>query len=251
MSTVKIPYINELRRFIPDSFINGDDLPLELENIIESGAELHYYSENADDEFDFARLKMIVDDAIQSGESPPNTDIKLSERLHIFYSELMIDRKVLSNTDVWDFLTVFHCNSYARWRYPGRAGKPTPKTRYVGGNLGDNVLSRLWFIAEMTHDSERDDPYEITKQIANASAPQDTINFMVDTRFPNNKKVLSSIITFIAEKEMDSRGIQYLFPRMRAMNATVKCILLNNDEINNHMQNFHDMYLETLENETQ
>ena len=242
MSTVKIPYINELRRFIPDSFINGDDLPLELENIIESGAELHYYSENADDEFDFARLKMIVDDAIQSGESPPNTDIKLSERLHIFYSELMIDRKVLSNTDVWDFLTVFHCNSYARWRYPGRAGKPTPKTRYVGGNLGDNVLSRLWFIAEMTHDSDRDDPYEITKRITDASAPQETINFMVDTRLPNSKKVLSSIITFIAENEMDDLGIKNLFVKMRILNATVKCVSMDNKAIKNYMRVFHEIY---------
>jgi len=250
MSNVKIPYINELKRFIPESFIKGEELAIPLDALIDSGAELHFYNENADKEFDFEGLKMIVDDAMQSGD-PTSTDVKLSEKLHIFFSKLMIDRRILSNMGVWDMITVLYCNSYARWRYPGQSGKPTPHTRYVGGNLGDNVLSRLWFIAEMTHDSERDDPYEITKRIADASAPQDTINEMVDTRLPNNKKVLSSIITFIAEKEMDSKGIQYLFPKMRAMNATVKCILLNYDEIKNHMQNFHDMYLETLENETQ
>ena len=243
MSNIKVPYINELKRLIPESFINGDDLSLDLESIIEGGAELRYYNENADDDFDIAGLKMILDDAMQSGDRISNTDFQLSEKLHIFLSEFMIDRKVLSNTDIWDFLTVFYCNSYARWRFPGRNGRRTPKTRYVGGDIGDNVLSRLWFWAEMTHDSERDDPYELTKQIANASAPQEALQFTLDTRLPNNKKVLSSIISFIIENEMDDLGIKNLFVKMRILNATIKCVSMDEDTITSYMKTFHELYI--------
>jgi hypothetical protein len=218
----KFPYINELLRFC-DPLFENDEVP-RIDDVVSGGVggKLRFLGSGSD-EFDVESLRTVIKQTIERDGKKPNTDFFLSVELHKVLSGFGMNRKIASKIDVWDFLTVFHYSDYVKWRWSN-----PPKTRYCGGNMGDNSLARLWWWAEMTIDESRDDPYELTSE---TKLLQETLNFTLDTIMPRNKNILLSILTYIIDNELNDEEIKTLFRMARALNATRKIEFVNKDDI--------------------
>ena len=208
----KFPYIEGLSSFVVGNLpeciadINPEELP----------TAVSFINSSADDLFSSTVLQMEIDRIMGMEDIPrPDTDFILAPIIHQELKENGCNRMAASKIDIWDYMTVFEFSEYVTWRWPNN-----PKTRYVGGNRGDNALSRLWFWAEMTYDEENgDDPYHYTKDVR---LKQDTMQYVLDTRLPQNERSLKIICKHIISNGLSAGQIIELFKKSRIANASRK-----------------------------
>jgi len=222
---MKFAYIKELYRFVPDEFFEGASL--NLDEVLDQSARIVYTNED-EDEFDSNELNSLLQKAINdSSVTKPVTDFKLSAELHQYLSECGMNRNIAATKDVWEFYTVFYCMDYVRWRW--EKNDKVAKNRVIRPEKGiRNSLSRLWWWAEMTINTDESDPYHLTK---NSSVTQDAIQFAMDTIMPTNKKILTFILKYIINRGYGSREVQNLFSKARALNASRKIEFIDEDEL--------------------
>ena len=136
MSLSKFTFIKELYRFIPDSFITGEDTDLSLDDVVENGAELRYYNEDEND-LDIEPIKTLLDSLLEITTHKPQTDFDISSKIHHLFNEAGMNRIIAANGDVWDFLTVFYFNDYLCWRWKKSPNKERFFTLMItfGGDL--------------------------------------------------------------------------------------------------------------------
>jgi len=228
MSLAKFTYIKELYRFIPDSFITGEETDLSVDDVLENGAELRFYNED-ENELNIESIKTLLDSVMNNGTEKTDSDFILSPQIHRLFKDAGMNRKLAANAAIWDFLTVFYFNDFVKWRWTAR---PVAKNRFMGNDTKRNSLSRLWWWAEITHDPNRDDPYELTKR----KTVQNTIQFTLDTRLPNNKDIIPVLLQYIVENDLSSDNVATFFVRARILNATRKCVIMDEETLNQFLE---------------
>ncbi len=228
MSLSKFTYIKELYRFMPENYIPGEDTDLSLDDVLENGAKLRFYNEDEND-LDIEPIKTLLNSLLEITIHKPQTDFEISSNIHHLFNEVGMNRIIAANGDFWDFLTVFHFNDYLRWRW-----KQSPnKERFLSSNTKRNAISRLWWWAELTYDPNRDDPYELTKS---KELLQNSIQFTLDTRLPNNKDTMSVILSYITDNDLSSDDVAKFFVRARILNATRKCAIMDEATLNQSLE---------------
>jgi len=224
MSLSKFTYIKELYRFMPENYIPGEDTDLSLDDVLENGAELRFYNEDEND-LDIEPIKTLLNSLLGITTHKPQTDFDISSKIHHLFNEAGMNRIIAANGDVWDFLTVFYFNDYLCWRW-----KESPnKERFLSSKTKRNAISRLWWWAEITHDPNRDDPYELTKS---KELLQESIQYTLDTRLPNNKDIMSVLLQYIIDKTLNDEQIKKFFVRAKVLNATRKCAIMDEETLN-------------------
>lgn len=233
----KFPYINELGRFIHDEFFYDRDVTLTLDDL-PGGVRKHFANQTGDEELNSLLLMTHMNDAINSGMKPADTDFDLSASIHSSLMENGMNRRIAAIMPVWHFMTVFWFKDYVAWRFSSAIDnrKVEAKRRFLG-RIDRNAISRLWLWADLTYDCNTDDPYHITRYSFNQNVP----NFALMTVLPNNRRLMRIIANFIiqnAEIVNSERGVKYLFPRIRILNCTRKLHMLEDQEIVNYLDNF-------------
>lgn len=223
----KFAYIKEFHALIPSSFYEGEDI--DKDSIISNDSVKVVYTDNLNEEFDVNIVLTLLKNAMKSSEpKKSDTDFYLSAELHEVMTEAGMNRKIASIDEVWDYLTVFYCMDYVKWRW----GDVPTKVRSVSkeGKAFRQSLSRLWWWAEMTIDRSSDDPYRLTRA---KSVTQDSIQFATDTIMPTNNKCLLPVLECIIENNLGSKDVQKFFAKARALNATRKIEFMSESEIKN------------------
>jgi hypothetical protein len=109
---------------------------------------------------------------ITTGRSPLRTervgsDGEMAASLHKTLTGLT--RREASDPDLWAYLCCFGCPQYVRWRWT--TNKPSAMWVRYAGNIRRNALARLWWWAEVTHDSSKATSdarrYVITRDVQN------------------------------------------------------------------------------------
>lgn len=133
-------------------------------------------------------------DTIYKSKHDLENAIKLFEYFKDLPLTLASDEKFwsqLTHTSFWDYM----CK-----RWPVQAAENDPiefvKTRYFFNNKSKtfyrNGLSRLWWFAYLTYDSNKDDPYRYTRIILES---QDLANLIIDSpNISRNKTVLKTFL---------------------------------------------------------
>jgi hypothetical protein len=157
-------------------------------------------------QFDFAanlneglviqKIKDGFQSIVESADEPPTevqrvgSDGQMAALLHKALDGLT--PREASDPDLWAYLTCVGCPKYVRWRWN------TPKadafwTR-LAGNTRRNALSRLWWWAEITHDSGQPtgspERYAITK---NVQGRQSLMLWLVDCAFSGQPKIVREL----------------------------------------------------------
>ena len=96
------------------------------------------------------------------------------------HESLDISRRVAADPGLWHWLTVAQYPRFVRhrWKYRSETAM-REKFLGAGSDLYSNALHRLWWIAELTHNSETDD-YSLTKSVF---ANQTMVNKVFDRWF--------------------------------------------------------------------
>ena len=55
--------------------------------------------------------------------------------------------------------------------------------------------------------------------------------FTLDTRLPNNKNIMSVLLQYIIDKNLNDKQIKKFFVRARVLNATRKCAIMDTDTL--------------------
>jgi hypothetical protein len=133
---------------------------------------------------------------------PSNSDLENSIALYEALSGL--NEVQASDERLWVYLTHVHFWEYMRERWPVEdANKPLSriKERYFLRNLNlqsltRNGLSRLWWYAHLTCDTNRNNKYELLETLLQR---QDLVVGITERAIGTNKKIRTSLLEFLHE----------------------------------------------------
>jgi hypothetical protein len=87
------------------------------------------------------------------------------------HRELDLTRRQASDIGIWHYLAIVWRPDFVRHRWPWSDTQRTEtsmREKFLGSatDLYANAFHRMWWHAELTYDPDRDDPYELTQEVA-------------------------------------------------------------------------------------
>jgi hypothetical protein len=157
-------------------------------------------------------LRSLVGEFWKNNTDKSESDGKLAARLHGLLDG--VDPREAADAGLWAYLAAFACPGYVRWRWD-----KSMQLR-MAGSIRRNALARLWWWAEVTHDSSYDVTdhrrYAITKQTKGRA---DLVLWMGDCAFAGNRAIARRLCELQTEKKLGSSAQQDL---CRTMNRILK-----------------------------
>ncbi len=142
---------------------------------------------------------------VNSTDGSTKDDIENSIRI---YEALDINLTTASDPRLWVCLTHTYFYEYMKKRWPldspeSKSKKSRIKDRYhlrslSLNNLSRNGISRLWWMAHLTQDLERNDKYELTRVL---SSRQDLIAGLLERYLGSNENIRKAILNFLLQNE--------------------------------------------------
>jgi hypothetical protein len=163
---------------------------------------------------------------IAIGSSPTRTervgsDGEMAVSLHKALTGLT--RREASDPDFWAYLCCFGCPQYVRWRWT--TNKPGAMWARYAGNIRRNALARLWWWAEVTHDSAkatRDaSRYAITRDVQNR---QSLMLYFGDCAFSGHRPLAKALCNLQAEQSVNDDDQKKL---CRSVNRLARVVCLD------------------------
>lgn len=179
---------------------------------------------------------------INESEGSPKEDITNSIRI---FEALDINLTTASDPRLWTCLThtLFWPYMRKRWNLESlneEKQKSRIKDRYHLKNLSLNNLSRngiarLWWMAYLTVDNEKEDRYELTKVLASR---QDLIAGLMERYLGSNESIRKAILKFLSENKSyleneDKR--RDLLKQVNLIGGVKNLPLLNEPDIENEL----------------
>lgn len=158
----------ELRSFpaedrvrIDEEFFRGD------ESIAES--DLQGTSVKIDAEVDLETIEGILDDIVAGRQDYDNLYLIDADVAPIVHRNLDLTRRQAAKPGIWHWLAVVWHPEFVRHRWPWTATDRTVKSmreKFLGAgtDIYSNAFGRLWWMAELSYDTEADDPYHVTRE---------------------------------------------------------------------------------------
>lgn len=89
-----------------------------------------------------------------------------AELAPVIHEVLDLSRRQASDPGIWHYLAVIEYSTLVRyrWRYTGEDAMEE-KFLKAGADIYSNAIHRLWWIAELTYDEGREDPYDRTTRV--------------------------------------------------------------------------------------
>jgi hypothetical protein len=87
----------------------------------------------------------------------------------VVHQNISLTRRQASRSGIWHWLAVMWHPDFVRKRWPWDKTERTEKSmreKYLGAgtDIFSNAFGRLWWMAELSHDPDAEDPYEVTRQ---------------------------------------------------------------------------------------
>lgn len=160
------------RRLVGDPFLKGETEidPDELTEFVEPMP--------GEPTADLEALDAAVDEVVEEfPEGNTGMDGALAAEVH---RRLDVSRRVAADPGLWHWLAVARYPHFVRHRWEYRSEKAMrEKFLGAGSDLYSNAIHRLWWLAELTHDEERED-YSLTESVF---ANQTMVNKVFDRWF--------------------------------------------------------------------
>ncbi len=109
---------------------------------------------------------------------------------------------------IWTYMSHVSHMDYIRTRYPipendAKAAAKHIESHWFINNLSarrisDHGIARLWWAAKLTYDQQREDPYELTKELFKM---QDFYRTLFGGRLGRSKQFIHAVLEFVKENE--------------------------------------------------
>lgn len=145
------------RRLVTEEFLRGEQSRIDDETLAE-------YVEPVDASAEIGELASALDDVIATHDRyEARIDAAAAPHVH---RHVDVPRVVAADPGVWHYLTVAEFPEFVRYRWEYNTEKAMREKFLAGGrDVYSNALHRLWWIAELTHDPDDDDPYQLTRSV--------------------------------------------------------------------------------------
>jgi len=189
---------------ISEEFLRGDE---EL-----TVDELAPYIEPVDATADLEELREVINVVMDSyDEHDPMIDSAAGPNVHQLID---ISRRQAGDAGIWHYLTVVKFPDFVRYRWPySTEAAMREKFLKAGTDIYSNALHRLWWISELTYqtdDGERD--YTLTEDVL---ANQTLANKIFDRWFARHKPAAVVCAEILLEADADSTIIEETTLRFR------------------------------------
>ncbi|MDY6777604.1 MAG: DUF6339 family protein [Candidatus Nanohaloarchaea archaeon] len=151
----------DARDIVDIEFLRGD------RSISEADIEGHLVEVDAFGDLD--ALGNAIDEAMADHEEGSHEiERDVAPAVH---RELELTRRQASDIGIWHYLAIVWRPDFVRHRWPWEDPQRTEtsmREKFLGSatDLYANAFHRLWWHAELTYDPERDDPYDLTREVA-------------------------------------------------------------------------------------
>lgn len=166
-------------------------------------------------------------------------DALLSPVLH---EALPLDDRLAADDDFWRYLSCVDAFDLVVWRHKTHDadGKPgPPQVAHFGlGDRWECFGRRIWFRAELSKDTAKPDPYELTRR----GGTDFWASGMLRVLYPSSRPIARALLRFQYPNEghflqggvyrpqtLDLRGIRELYKRLRHFSATLALPTLGDD----------------------
>lgn len=142
----------------------------------------------------------VVQLKFKARKSKAQQDLASAKRLH---RSLRLSRADASDPRLWTRLTHVEFWPYMRDRWPVKRGeiKFVLRRYFVHGHgsraLLRNGVARLWWLAELTYDPERENPYELTDVLF---SDLDLVAQLTERNYGRAPKIMKGFLEFLAER---------------------------------------------------
>jgi Family of unknown function (DUF6339) len=132
-------------------------------------------------------------------------------------SLLDLRRREASEPTLWHYCAIVVSPEYVSWRWGGE-GKSVPRNRYLG-RWERNAIGRLWWLAELTRDTTRTNPYEMTVK---TGSNQEFSLWCIDSFLSASPAILSQLVSAVFDRAvpLTSDQIREIFKKVTALRAT-------------------------------
>lgn len=152
-------------------------------------------------------------------------DIADKELAPIVHRELDLTRRQASNSEIWNYLSIYEAPDFVRYRWGGDSAK----NRWIVRNRSKQSLNRqafssLWWLAEITHSEERG--YEFTRTVFES---QEFKNWIMGPSYGRNEQVVNAMISEL--HDIDSDQYRQVLKVFTAIAATFSIDAMNEKEL--------------------
>ena len=190
-------------------------------------------------EGDLDRIQEKIDEAIEKFEDPGDASIDpfVAPTVH---DALNLSSRHAAREGIWHYLAVVRYPEFVRHRWPYEASERTEtsmREKFLGSHrdVYSNALHRLWWIAELTHDSDADDEYERTVA---ALKTQRLANTIFDRDFHRSRPVVEACVDVLAGESNDV--IEEVTYRVNHGFSTVPLEAMPSEEIADRVRKIRD-----------
>ncbi|MYL16166.1 hypothetical protein GLW36_05820 [Halorubrum terrestre] len=119
---------------------------------------------------DLDAIGSAIDDILNDeGEFDARHEID-AELAPIVHQNTDLTRREASEAGIWHWMATMWRPDFVRHRWPYSASERTyssMREKFLGGgtDIYSNAFGRLWWMAELSYDEERSDPYELTRRV--------------------------------------------------------------------------------------
>lgn len=172
----------DARDIVDIEFLRGD------RTISEEEVNDHLVEVDIDTDLD--ALGDILDEAMEDhDEGRHEIESDVAPAVH---RELDLTRRQASDIGIWHYLAVIWRPDFVRHRWPWDDSQRTEtsmREKFLGSatDLYANAFHRMWWHAELTYDPNRDDPYELTREV---SGFQRLADWLFDPEFARYKPLV-------------------------------------------------------------
>lgn len=156
--------MQDARDIVDIEFLRGD------RSISEADIEDHLMEVDAYGDLD--ALGEIIDEAMADHDADEQERYEIeADVAPAVHRELDLTRRQASDIGIWHYLAIVWRPDFVRYRWPWEDPQRTEtsmREKFLGSatDLYANAFHRMWWHAELTYDPERDDPYELTREVA-------------------------------------------------------------------------------------
>ncbi|MFC7007771.1 DUF6339 family protein [Halalkalicoccus salilacus] len=213
--------MTQLKRLIQDArdvvdieFLRGDRTLSE--------ADVEDYLTEVDVDADLDALGDAIDEAMGNhdpdAQEPYEIEANVTPAVH---RELDLTRRQAADAGIWHYLAVVWRPDFVRYRWPWEATDRTEKSmreKFLGRptDLYANAFHRMWWHAELTYDSDREDPYELTREVAGF---QRLADWLFDPGFARYKPLVIA-----CAEELHDEPTKIVNPTVKRVNHAVSTI---------------------------
>lgn len=127
----------------------------------------------------------------------------------VVHANIQVTRRQAANDGLWHWMTTMWRPDFVRFRWPyddTQRTESSMREKFFGGGseIYTNAFGRLWWMAELTHRADAEDPYDITRR---ALSVQSLANRLFDPAFHRYEPAVQAFAEVLLDRAVEDESV--------------------------------------------